>query len=73
VLFSASARVQDDAAALGRAYLLALNLVLLVSLPTFIAAGVLSETVVTALYGQKWFDAIPLLLPLALAMAGACG
>lgn len=68
VLFSASARVQDDAAALGRAYLLALNLVLLVSLPTFIAAGVLSETVVTALYGQKWLAAIPLLLPLALAM-----
>jgi len=68
VLFSASARVQDDAAALGRAYLLALNLVLLVSLPTFIAAGVLSETVVVALYGQKWLAAIPLLLPLALAM-----
>jgi len=43
VLFSASARIQDDAAALGRAYLLTLNAVLLVSLPTFIAAGVLSK------------------------------
>lgn len=68
VLFSASARMQDDAAALGRAYLLTLNAVLLVSLPTFIAAGVLSQTLVAALYGQKWLAAAPVLLPLALAM-----
>ena len=68
VLFSASARMQDDAAALGRAYLLTLNAVLLVSLPTFIAAGVLSETLVVALYGQKWLAAAPVILPLALAM-----
>ncbi len=68
VLFSASARMQDDAAALGRAYLLTLNAVLLVSLPTFIAAGVLSETLVAALFGQKWLAAAPVLLPLALAM-----
>lgn len=68
VLFSASARMQDDAAALGRAYLMTLNAILLVSLPTFIAAGVLSETLVAALYGQKWLAAAPVLLPLALAM-----
>lgn len=68
VLFSASARVQDDAAALRRAFLLTLNAVLLVSLPTFIAAGVLSRTLVEALYGQKWLAAVPVLLPLALAM-----
>ena len=68
VLFSASARMQDDAAALGRAYLLTLNAIMLVSLPTFIAAGLLSETLVVALYGQKWLAAAPVLLPLALAM-----
>lgn len=68
VLFSASARMQDDAAALGRAYLLTLNAIMLVSLPTFLGAAVLSETLVAALYGQKWLAAAPVLLPLALAM-----
>lgn len=68
VLFPASARAQKNNESLQRAYLATLGIVTLVVLPTFAGVAAVSGTVVEALYGQKWVEAIPLLLPLALAM-----
>ena len=68
VLFPASARAQKNNESIQRAYLATLGIVTLVILPTFAGVAAVSGTVVEALYGQKWVEAIPLLLPLALAM-----
>lgn len=68
VLFPASARVQDNPAALRRAYLMALAGVGFVAIPLFAGAAVASHLVVGALFGHQWAIAQPLLAPLALAM-----
>ncbi len=68
VLFPASARVQDNPAALRRAYLMALAGVGFVAIPLFAGAAVASDLVVGALLGHQWAIAQPLLAPLALAM-----
>lgn len=48
-----------------RALLAAIALYLL---PVFMVASFVAETFVSAMYGQRWIDAAPLLTPLALAM-----
>ncbi len=68
VLFSASARAQENDEGLRRAYLATLGAVTLVTFPAFAGAASVSATVIEALYGEKWIDAAPLFLPLALAM-----
>lgn len=72
VLFPASARVQDNPAALRRAYLTALSGVAVVAFPLFAGAAAAAPLVVLALLGQKWGIAQPLLAPLALAMIPHC-
>lgn len=68
VLFPASARAQDNPAALRRAYLTALSGVGFVAIPLFGGAAVVSPLIVEAMLGTKWAVAQPLLAPLALAM-----
>lgn len=68
VLFSASARASDNAGSLRRAYLTVVAGVSLVAFPVFIGVAVVSGTVVEALFGTRWADAAPVLLPLSLAM-----
>jgi lipopolysaccharide exporter len=68
VLFPASARAQDNHEGLRRAYLTVVAGVALMAIPIFGGVAAVSGTVVEALFGNKWLDAAPILLPLALAM-----
>jgi O-antigen/teichoic acid export membrane protein len=68
VLFPASAQASREGHDVGRAYLIVLSAVALVSLPVFVSIAVLSNTTILTLYGAKWLDAAEMLTPLALAM-----
>lgn len=67
VLFSASARKQDDITVLRRTYLGVLGIMAYVCLPLFVAVAVVPSTVINGIYGIKWITAAPLLIPLSLA------
>jgi lipopolysaccharide exporter len=68
VMFPASAAAQDDPEAVAAAYLAVLALVGLLTIPTFVACGILAHELIVLLYGPTWSDAALILLPLALAM-----
>lgn len=68
VLFPASARAQSNSQSLKRVYLLVASAVALVSIPAFSGLAVVAETVVDALFGDQWFEAASVLVPLSLAM-----
>jgi PST family polysaccharide transporter len=68
VLFSVSARAQEDKPALLRTYLGLLGAMGFICFPMFFAVAVIPGTVINGVYGEKWVAAVPLLVPLALAM-----
>lgn len=67
VLFPAYSRAQTRDEALNRTYLASVSAVLLLVGPAAVAVAVVSETVVTGLFGFEWSSAARLLVPLALA------
>jgi len=69
VLFAASSRVQADTAQLKKGYFAATAVIGLICLPLAATVASVPETVITAIYGEKWVAAVPILAPLALAMA----
>lgn len=68
VLFSAAARIQSDQAALLRVFAAASMAMAMICLPIFLTVAAVANTVVSSLYGASWSAAIPILIPLALAM-----
>jgi PST family polysaccharide transporter len=68
VLFSACSHAQTDHDRLKRAYLAATATIGFICLPVFITVAFVPNTVILGLYGVKWAAAIPILIPLALAM-----
>jgi len=68
VMFPASAAAQDDPKGIAKAYLAVLGLVGLITVPTFVACGLLAKELIVLLYGPSWVEAALILLPLALAM-----
>jgi O-antigen/teichoic acid export membrane protein len=68
VMFSACSRAQADRAKIGRAFLGASIVVSAISLPPFLTAATVPDTVIVGLLGGKWAAAAPVVLPLALAM-----
>ncbi len=68
VLFPASAQASREGHDVGRAYLVVLSAIALVSLPVFVSIAVLSDATILTLYGTQWLDAAEVLTPLALAM-----
>ena len=68
VLFPSFARAQDDSQQLKKGYLAAFAMVSLFVFPSFITIALIPQTVVEGFYGSKWLPAIPLLLPLSLAV-----
>ena len=69
VLFAASSQAQADKTQLKKGYFAATAVIGLITLPLAASVASVPETVVTAIYGEKWLAAIPVLAPLALAMA----
>jgi O-antigen/teichoic acid export membrane protein len=68
VLFSACSRAQTNHERIKRAYLAATATIGFICLPVFITVAIVPEAVILGLYGGKWAAAIPILIPLALAM-----
>ena len=68
VVFPASSLVQDNPEKLRRGYLIAVALVMLVAAPVFVGLAAVSNTVIAALFGDRWQGAGGMLAPLALAM-----
>ncbi|MCZ7559963.1 MAG: lipopolysaccharide biosynthesis protein [Burkholderiaceae bacterium] len=68
VLYSASTRVQDDRARLQAGFLTMLSTMAVFGGAVFCAVASVAPTIVLAIYGDKWTDAAPLAVPLALAM-----
>lgn len=68
VLFSASARAQDNKPRLLQTYLAGLGVMGFICLPMFSVVAVIPKTMITGVYGTQWLPAIALLTPLALAM-----
>ena len=68
VLFAASSHAQSDVVQLKKGYFAATAVIGLICLPIGFTVASIPETIVIAIYGEKWVDAIPLLSPLALAM-----
>jgi len=68
VLFSATARMQDDQAKLQQTYLAIIGLMGFICLPMFWVVAIIPETMIAGVYGSNWLAAAPLLTPMALAM-----
>jgi O-antigen/teichoic acid export membrane protein len=68
VLFATCSRAQNDRPRLKRAYLAATVLVAGLCLPVFISCAVVPETLIMGLLGTAWAAAIPVVVPLSLAM-----
>lgn len=69
VLLSTCSRAQHDHKRIEAAFIAATQLVGYLCLPVLFTIAVVPQTVVIGLYSAKWSGAIPLVLPLALAMA----
>lgn len=69
VLFATVSRTQDDPGKVRKILLACIAAFILSAGSVLLAVAATSATVMTALYGARWTGAIPLLTPLALAMA----
>ncbi len=68
VLFPGSARAQNEPEKLKRAYLGAVAILALATMPVYAAIAVAPRTILLALYGPQWTGAAPLLAAFAVAM-----
>ncbi len=68
VLFPTYSRFQGDDTTLKRGYLASVGAITLLTLPVFFGVAVVPQTVIEGMYGERWSAAIPLLVPLAMAM-----
>jgi PST family polysaccharide transporter len=68
VLFAACSRAQHDIPQLRKAYFAATAMIGLICLPVFVTVACVPNAVINGLYGSKWTAAVPVLIPLALAM-----
>lgn len=68
VLFPVYSRAQQKPDLLRRGFLSSVAAIELCILPIFVTISVVPQTVIEGLYGLRWIAAVPLLVPLALAM-----
>ena len=68
VAYPAYARLQDDPAQLGAAFLKAVRLIMLVTCPLYLGLAVVAPDTVFVVLGEKWSAMAPLISVLALAM-----
>lgn len=68
VLFSTSARMQEDTDRLRQTYLAVLGVIGFICLPIFFVVAAIPDTVIGGVYGAAWMAAVPILTPVALAM-----
>ncbi len=68
VLTSATARTQDRPEILRRVVLAMLAIVFGLVGPAYLTLACIPDTVMLGLYGSKWVESVPLMVPMALAM-----
>lgn len=68
VLFSACSRAQGERRQVRRIYLETNAMVAMLCIPLFATAAALPDTIVLAVYGERWRGSVPLVTPLALAV-----
>ena len=68
VAFSAYARLQEDAAGMGTAFVRALRIVMVVALPCYFGLAATAAPLVATVLGAKWLEMVPVVRLLALAM-----
>jgi len=68
VMFSAYSRVQHDVQTVRKVYLACVEFISVLMLPCFGCMALVPATVIYGLFGDEWRGAIPVLVPLALAM-----
>jgi len=68
VLFPAYSKAQEETETLKRAYLASVGVIAMIVLPLFGSIAIIPHTVIEGLYGEKWLGAVPILVPVALAM-----
>lgn len=69
VLFSSASKLQKDPENLKKIYFSATALIATVVMPICIAAALVSDTVILAIYGEQWKAAAAILTPLSLSLA----
>jgi PST family polysaccharide transporter len=69
VLFAASSRAQSDREKVRHIYLETTAAVALLCFPIFFTAALIPATLIDGIYGKKWDASVPVVLPLALAVA----
>ncbi len=68
VAFSAYARMQADPAAIGRAFVKGVRMVMIVAMPFYMGLAATAEPLVLTVLGDKWRETAPIVHLLALAM-----
>ncbi|MBM3929104.1 MAG: lipopolysaccharide biosynthesis protein, partial [Sphingomonadales bacterium] len=68
VAFSAYARIQDDGASMGSAFLKSVRIIFLAAMPFYLGLAVVADPLVAVVLGAKWLETGPVVALLALAM-----
>jgi PST family polysaccharide transporter len=68
VLFTAGSRLQDDQRAIRRSLLMVTATVALLLFPAICVIAVIPDLFIGAILGSEWMEAVPLVVPLALAV-----
>lgn len=71
VLLPVYAKLQDDTESLARTYLKSIKTLSFITFPILMAFGVFSDSIIDLLYGEKFAEAAPLVLILALSYLGS--
>lgn len=69
VLLGGYAKTQDNSALVKRTYIVSVGIMALIFLPVYAAVAAVADSVVLGIYGEKWAAAIPMIKPLAIAIA----
>lgn len=68
VLFSTASRLQDDLPKVSMMLIACIQVMAAVCFPAFLIIALNPETVIEGVYGESWMGAVPVLVPLAIAM-----
>ena len=68
VLFPTYSRTQDRSQLMRQTYLASVSIVAMLTLPFFAVVAAVPLTVIGGVYGAQWLAAVPVVVPLALAM-----
>jgi O-antigen/teichoic acid export membrane protein len=68
VAFTAYARLKDDKAAVGAAFVKSARVIMVAALPFYLGLAATAEPLVEVVLGPKWIEAVPIVHWLALAM-----